>query len=215
MNREPKEDLECVVSDEYANGRRLARHLIELGHERIGYIAFESPNYQLRDRLAGIRAELVSAGLDTSGILVGVRGCCMVDLAEQILNHSPRVTGVICFHRGAYDAMSHVALRRGIKVPEELSICYFASPWQVILSDYRPTAMEVAESEIGVTAVRRLAQLMKGESLSPISPIAGTLRAGWTTSRPGEPWAEGIERCRHEQGQCLYSYRTENWIKHI
>jgi DNA-binding LacI/PurR family transcriptional regulator len=213
MNREKAEGSECVMSDEKANGQIMARHLIELGHEHIGYIVFESPNYQLRDRLIGIRTELEKAGLDTSNILVGPRGCCMVDLAEQILDRKPRVTGVICFHRGAYDAMSHMAMRRGIKVPEELSICYFASPWQVVLSDYRPTVVEVNEAGMGVSAVRRLMQLLKGESLEPAEPVVGNFHLGWTTSRPGEAWAKGVDRCRHEAGQCLYSYRTVNWTK--
>jgi LacI family transcriptional regulator len=213
MNREPQDGIHCVSGDEFGNGRKLAQHLIDLGHRRIGYIGFESPNYQLRDRVAGVRAALTEAGLDTGGILIGPRGCCLVDLAEQILDCGYDVSAVICFHRGGYDAMTHTAMRRGIRVPQQLSICYFSSTWQVVLSDYRPTSVDLAESQIGTIAVHRLVQLIKGETLSPVDRVSGILVPGWTTAAPGQAWAEGVERCRHEAGQCLYSYRTAKWIQ--
>jgi DNA-binding LacI/PurR family transcriptional regulator len=214
MCRNPGQHPHSVVGDEETNGRVLTRHLIELGHRRIGYITFESPNYELKDRCRGVTKELQAAGLDTSNVLVGPRASCLVDLSEQMLNRSPRPTAVVCFHRGAYDAMSHTAMRRGIKVPEELSICYFASPWQLVLSDYRPTALEFAEHEIAVTAVRRLLDLIEGRKpAEEIRPIAGTLRPGWTTAAPGRAWADGIEHCEHDRSKCLYLDRMENWSK--
>ncbi|NLX04805.1 MAG: LacI family transcriptional regulator [Phycisphaerae bacterium] len=212
MNRDQAEHPHSVMSDEEANARMLVRHLIDLGHRRIGYIAFESPNYVLSRRARGVLGELEAAGLDTSGVLIGPRASCMVGLAEALLVPRLRVTAAIGQHRGAYDALSHTALRLGIRVPEELSLAYFASPWQVVLSDYRPTTVEVAEGQMAVRAAARLLALVSGEEISePEPPIAGTLRPGWTTARPGSAWAEGVRRCRHEEGVCLYADRTAHW----
>jgi LacI family transcriptional regulator len=212
MSRNIGQHPHCVVGDEEANGRLLARHLIDLGHRHIGYITFESPNYELQQRYRGIRSELQKAGLDTSALLVGPRAACLVDLAERVLARTPRITAVIGFHRGAYDALSHLAMRRGIKVPEKLSICYFASSWQVAWSDYRPTALETAEHRIAATAVRRLLDLIEGRVPGDgLSPIPGTLRPGWTTAPPGKAWAEGVPRCDHGRGHCQYSDRMEYW----
>ncbi len=216
MSRNPGQHPHCVAGDEEANGRRLTRHLIDLGHRRIGYITFESPNYELQQRCHGVMKELQSAGLDTSNVLVGPRASCLVDLAEQLLDRTPRATAIMGFQRGAYDAISHTAMRRGIKVPEELSICYFASPWQVVISDYRPTVLEIAESQIAVTAVRRLLDLIEGRSpAEELKTIPGILRPGWTTAPPGKPWADGVERCEHDRSKCLYSERKVHWKKSV
>src|SRR3546814_8278996 len=56
--------------DDEGSARRATRHLIDLGHKRIGFIA-GSPEYSLsRWRIDGWTAEMATAGLATGGLLV-------------------------------------------------------------------------------------------------------------------------------------------------
>jgi len=131
---------------------------------------------------------------------------------ERVLDRTPAVTAIMGFHRGTYDAIAHVALRRGIRVPQDLSVAYFATPWQLVISDYRPTALELPEAQIAVAAVRQLLDQIEGrETVDDLAPIPGTLRPGWTTSPPGQPWAGNVNHCDHVNNHCLYAERMEHW----
>src|SRR3546814_8716795 len=56
--------------DDEGSARRATRHLIDLGHKRIGFIA-GSPEYSLsRWRIDGWTAEMATAGLATGELLV-------------------------------------------------------------------------------------------------------------------------------------------------
>src|SRR3546814_6245941 len=56
--------------DDEGSARRATRHLIDVGHKRIGFIA-GSPEYSLsRWRIDGWTAEMATAGLATGGLLV-------------------------------------------------------------------------------------------------------------------------------------------------
>lgn len=80
------------------------------------------------------------------------------------------------------------------------------------IQDYRATAMVIPESKMAVTAVRRLLDVMAGRiPEGGAAPIVGKFEPGWTTSRPGEAWAPGVERCRHEDAVCIYRQRMEGW----
>jgi LacI family transcriptional regulator len=205
MNRIPEEGISCVSCDERENGRMLARHLIELGHTRIVYLGSDSPHYSAVRRFVGIRETLCEAGLETGGLMKCSRHGCINQYVEELLDRETRPMAVICYHENIYDTLVQHCCRRGIRIPENLSVCYFASRWEVLWRDYQATRLEVPEKKMAVRAVNRLLHLIGGkerdESLD--QPIPGVLYPGWTTSRPGEPWPQGIARCEHDKGICV------------
>jgi len=205
MNRIPEGDVLCVPCDEVANGRMAARHLIELGHARIGYIGIDSPHYSASQRVDGIRESLSERNLDTGSLIVASRHTCMNQVVEDFLDQQDRPSAVICFHSNAFDTLVHHCCRRGIRIPEDLSVSYFASRWEVLWKDYQATRLEVPEKEMATRAVRRLLAAIEGDKEAGVGeePITGILHPGWTTSRPGEPWAQGVARCEHDKGICV------------
>ncbi len=207
MNRIPREGISCVNCDDRENAGILARHLIGLGHTRIGYIGIESPHHSAGQRFEGVREALCMAGLDTRALFAGSRHGCMNQFVEEFLDQKDRPTAVICFHGNAFDTLVQHCCRRGIRIPEDISVCYFASRWEVLWKDYQATRLEVPEKEMAVRAVRRLLAAVQGqeESEGEDQPIRGVLHPGWTTSRPGEPWSNGVTRCEHDKGICVIS----------
>src|SRR3546814_5355633 len=60
----------ALTMDDEGSAQLATRHLIDLGHRRIGFIA-GSPEYNLSGwRVEGWREEMEAAGLDADGLLV-------------------------------------------------------------------------------------------------------------------------------------------------
>lgn len=130
-------DVPSVGVDERAAGELATQHLISLGHERIGFVA--GPEHYLPTQLkAGGRASaLAQAGLDADGLVAyaefGLQGGGHA-LAELLERPDPP-TAVICSSDVMAIGVLHEAARRGLRVPDELSVVGFdgieASKWSV------------------------------------------------------------------------------------
>lgn len=63
-------EMDSVSMDNHRAGYLATRHLIELGHRRIGYISGATPTMSRRDRLEGYRAALTEAGINADPNLI-------------------------------------------------------------------------------------------------------------------------------------------------
>jgi LacI family transcriptional regulator, repressor for deo operon, udp, cdd, tsx, nupC, and nupG len=118
-----------VRIDDQAAARCAVRHLIDLGHRRIGFIGFD-PEDRLYtstpgDRLVGYRSELAAAGLPADPALEGVGGFTVrggLAAAEQLLRLPEPPTALFA----ASDEMAMGAVRAarqaGLRVPEDVSV---------------------------------------------------------------------------------------------
>lgn len=61
--RLPLANADVLLSDSYARGCLLTRHLLEQGFERIGFIGGRAGVSSLEDRLSGYRDAITAAGL--------------------------------------------------------------------------------------------------------------------------------------------------------
>ena len=114
--------------DNLEGGRLAARHLIELGHRRIAFIAGDADHPDANDRLRGYRQALEEAGLSFEpGLVVPgeyheVSGLLAVD---RLLETRQRFTAIFA----ANDQMASGAAlglhRRSLRVPEDVSLVGF------------------------------------------------------------------------------------------
>jgi DNA-binding LacI/PurR family transcriptional regulator len=161
-------DVPSVGVDEQAAGELATRHLIELGHRRIGFVA--GPEHYLPTRLkaAGRETALRAAGLEPDGLVAygefDVPGGRQALL--ELLDRSEPPTAVIC----SSDVMAIGALQgaydRGLSVPGDLSVVGFdgiASEW----TQPRLTTIAQPIAEIADTAVDALRRLI-GEPSRPL-----------------------------------------------
>jgi DNA-binding LacI/PurR family transcriptional regulator len=159
----PAVDTPSVGVDERAAGEIATQHLIDLGHERIGYAAGLEHYLPTQLKAAGRHAVLAAAGLDGDGLTAygdfstkgGERALA------QLLDLDDPPTAVICSSDMMAIGALHEAARRGIKVPDELSIVGFdgidATNWTVP----ELTTVEQPIEQIADTAVQTLLTLMK------------------------------------------------------
>lgn len=145
----PPAGMSVVRIDDYAAAAAMTRHLLGLGHRRIGFIC-GNPNQTASDqRLQGYRSalgeaeiafdpELVVPGLFTyrSGLVA----------AETLLDLDLRPTAIFASNDDMAAATVAVAHRRHLEVPGDLTVCGFddtdfaRSIWPELTTIHQPIA---------------------------------------------------------------------------
>jgi DNA-binding LacI/PurR family transcriptional regulator len=181
-------DVPSVGVDERAAGEIATQYLIELGHERIGFVA--GPEHYLPTQLkaAGRSTVLAAAGLDDAPSLTAHADFSTEGggrALAKLLSQPAPPTGVICSSDMMAIGALHAAARLGVRVPEELSIVGFdgidAANWTIP----ELTTVEQPIAQIADTAVQTLQTLIEqpGRPL-PSSYFRPILRVRNTTAPP-------------------------------
>lgn len=149
-----KADL--VISDNVGGGELVARHLLELGHRRIGLIAGPKHAATSRDRERGFRAILEEAGLPLDESLRregrfsyhSGYGLCLELLREE---HPP--SAIFCQTDMIALGAMNAAAKLGVEVPHRLSIVGFddveMASWEIFgLTTVRQPIARMAEAGV-------------------------------------------------------------------
>ncbi|MGE3286814.1 MAG: LacI family DNA-binding transcriptional regulator [Pseudonocardia sp.] len=206
------EGVDRVGVDDEAAMLGLARHLVGLGHRRVGVICMRlGPQRQdgladaarqahttypvQRARLAGLRTGLAEAGVDWADVPVVERFEHSVDAGvsgvAELLAHRPEVTAVVCTSDIlALGALRH-ATQRGLAVPGDLTITGFDGVPEAVRAGLTTVRQPVREK--GRVAGELL--LERGERNRPRRVILPTELVVGTTSgapRQAERWFSGL-----------------------
>jgi DNA-binding LacI/PurR family transcriptional regulator len=123
----PSLDVPDITVDEHLAGHTAARHLLELGHRRIGFVSGPSRALPSRLKRAGWAAALEEAGVEPAAELVAHGSFSAEGGAEAMsrLLDGPQPTAVLC----SSDVMALGAMgeakRRGLSTPEDISVVGF------------------------------------------------------------------------------------------
>lgn len=154
-------DVDRAIADNYEGGRLAGRHLLELGHQRIGVIRGPSNTSTSRDRDAGFAAVMAEEGLKVEEPLVREGSYSHqsgYQHARELLRLRDRPTAIFCGNDiiglGAIDAASSL----GIKIPSEVSIVGFddvpMAAWEV----FQLTTVRQPLADMASAAARMLAE---------------------------------------------------------
>ncbi|MGA1836645.1 LacI family DNA-binding transcriptional regulator [Herbiconiux sp. 11R-BC] len=124
MQATPRTGLATVGADQYHGARNAVRHLVELGHRRIGHLAGPGDVVDARERERGWRDELAASGLPARAIGVGDwtpssgyrigRECELDDLTALFVGNDQMAMGVV-----------HALSDRHLSVPGDMSVIGF------------------------------------------------------------------------------------------
>ena len=151
-------DVPSVSVDERHAGILSTRHLISLGHERIGFVAGPADYLPTREKAAGREEALRHAGLEPDGLVA--HGDFTLEggrrAARKLLQRDDRPTGLICSSDVIAIGVVQEARELGLRVPEDVSVVGFdgieAASWV-----YPPlTTVEQPIDQIASTAVELL-----------------------------------------------------------
>lgn len=166
-------DVTEINSDDTDGMRQIVEHLVELGHRRLGFIAFE--NYQ---PFTIVRRNSFLATGRKCGLALGEEACINTDYDEnrhpfdrtedmvmKLLTTPDRPTAIACNCDEIAMLVLRAALRIGMKVPEQLSVVGFGNlPLGVFA--YPPlTSLERPYAGMGAAAIKHLLDGNSGQSL--------------------------------------------------
>ncbi len=168
-----------IVPDDYHGATLAMRHLIDLGHRRVGYISGPENWHTSRGRLAGYRDELARQGITFDPVLVqpgdwefdaGYAG------ARRLLELAERPTAVFATN----DVMALGAIYglqdAGLAVPADIGVVGYDN--RDFTKIFRPqiTTVSLPAYEMGRTAAERLlTQITHGKSDFEEIKITGQL----------------------------------------
>lgn len=119
----------CAVSiDDFRAAYEMTRHLLSLGHLRIGFITGHPNQTASARRLAGFRAAMAQAGLEVPDELIA-QGMFNyrsgLDAAEILLGQEQRPSAIFASNDDMAAATVAIAHRLGLDVPGDLTVAGF------------------------------------------------------------------------------------------
>jgi len=185
----------------------LTRHLIQLGHRRIGTILGHPRHRSSERRRAGYEAALVAHGIEPDRSLQweGRRDLeSAIAVVERALDAHPRITALFAASDDIAAAVIGVVARgRGIEVPRALSVCAFDD--SEIASKMFPQLTTVRQpvAEMVRWGVRQLAAELHALHDGRSPPIQKALLEHRLMFRDSDapPDAGAVEAARHAVGK--------------
>ncbi|MFN7165061.1 MAG: LacI family DNA-binding transcriptional regulator [Hyphomonas sp.] len=117
-----------VSMDDELAAAELTDYLVSLGHQRIGFIAGPGDHPQARLREAGFRSAMARHGLQAEPALMA-QGSFHFDsglrAAETLLSAKDLPTAIFAGNDDMAAAVLAVAYRKGIRIPQDLSVAGF------------------------------------------------------------------------------------------
>ena len=159
--------LPSVHSDNLAGAITATRHLLELGHRRIGFLAGRPDLESARQREQGYCRALSDAGLpvDTNLIRVGDYELEMSqEPARQLLTLDDRPTAVFAANDLSAMQTMHVARTLGLAIPHDVSVVGFDNIPESALIEPPLTTIDQSIQEMGRRAVELLIAVIEGET---------------------------------------------------
>jgi LacI family transcriptional regulator len=162
----------ALSMDEERAAAAATRHLVELGHKRIGFIS-GSREYSLSARrVSGWRAEMKRQQLTTSHLLA--KGDFSfesgLDASRALLNLEEPVTAIIASNDRMALAALAVAEERGLEIPRDFSLISFDNTPVVRFTRPALTAVDQPVAALTALAVEMIIRRQRAEEL-PKQPL--------------------------------------------
>jgi LacI family transcriptional regulator len=161
-----------ISAAHFSGARAVTRHLIELGHRRIGVIT-GPPDWRTRDdRVGGHHAALAEAGVLGDPDLVRYGEPAVktgVWAGGELLDLRPRPSAVVCFNDKVAVGVLEAAAARGLRVPTDLSVAGFDDIDVSRATTPRLTTVRQPLQEMGRTAVTMLMRQLDGHAHEALS----------------------------------------------
>ena len=161
-----------ISAAHFSGARAVSRHLVDLGHRRIGVITGPPSWHSRDDRVGGHLAALSEVGMLGDPELMrhgepatktGLRA------GGELLDQRPRPTAIVCFNDKVAVGVLEAAKARGLRVPEDLSVAGFDDIDVSRAATPRLTTVRQPLQEMGRTAVTMLMRQLDGHAHEALS----------------------------------------------
>jgi LacI family transcriptional regulator len=133
VRRMPDSDMDTIVFEDQAGSEVATRHLIDLGHRRIGYIGGDVDHCSNYDRWQGFLKAQREAGIDIDEDLIKlgtVKSMWGTVATPDLLNLPEPPTALYVASNGLMPGVMRVLRQYGIRIPDQISlICFDDVDW--------------------------------------------------------------------------------------
>jgi LacI family repressor for deo operon, udp, cdd, tsx, nupC, and nupG len=161
-------DLPTVRIDDRLVAELAVAHLAGLGHRHIAHIAGSSDSQVAGERIAGFRAAMLKHVGQPDALVVrgGYSHDAGREAMECLLDSGERPTAVFCVNDAAALGAIQGCRRRGLRIPEDISIVGVDDIELAAASDPPLTTVHQNRYEIGASAMRMLIGLLQRRQLA-------------------------------------------------
>jgi LacI family transcriptional regulator len=184
----PPDGIPCVSAMHASGAKQATEHLLQLGHRRIAALAGADGWYATEERLLGFRAAMAGAGILPDPELIAysdwqIRGG--ETAAEKLLSHPDPPTAIFGFNDNVAIGALNAARRRGLRVPDDVSIVGFDDTFQSRIVWPQLTTVRQPLQELGRTGVSLLMRLLEGQRVEALRmELSTTLVVRASTAPP-------------------------------
>lgn len=184
-------NADAVLLHNHQGGYAAAKHLIDLGHTRIGLITASPVDHVTAERQEGFAQALTEAGIPVDPRLISSGNEAREEggyrATMELLSQRPRPTALFAVNNVRTLGMLRAIKQLGLRVPDQVSVVGFDdSPWLSLLTPPLTTIRQPIY-EMGAEAVRLLMKRISGGMDEPPieTRIAPTFVQRDSTASPG------------------------------
>jgi len=222
--RLPESPVPWVACDNKDGSVQAVRHLVKLGHQRLGFIGGPLSSPDLQERVQGYSESVKDAGLTFDDSLVvdcplGEDPERVKPIALQLLRRPDRPTALVCGSDGIAVAVMEAAWESGLSVPDDLAVTGFDDSecaTQVLpnLTTVRQPVKEIATTAFYLAACAAVGQEMPATGTwqvdLPVSLIVRDSCGAAASSHEDSDEAQGAD-AREQAAR----YRTERHMRQL
>ncbi len=179
-----------VEAEDLAASLSITRHLLELGHRRIAFLAGPQSAPWAAERLAGYQKALRDAGVAPDDRLIFNSGTTVDEGAKtalQFIGERSDATALQAVNDMVAIGAANTLLNQGVQIPGDLSVAGFGN---VLVSEFFRvplTTVRQPKFRLGEVALNQLLRLIRGEPAETLRiPAEIVIRASTGRVRPVE-----------------------------
>lgn len=168
----PGLETDYIVIDHERGAYNAVRHLLELGHRRIGYISGPPGLYTEAMRFRGYRRALIDYGIEPDDRLVREGGYKIEDgyRAALSLLGEERPTAIFCFNDMEAIGVLQAAKQLGLRIPDDLALVGTDDIQIAPILEVPLTTSSFPKDRVGRAAVDLLIEQIRAEEKSMPRP---------------------------------------------
>jgi LacI family transcriptional regulator len=163
-------EMPAVVADNYRGGYIATKHLLSLGHRRIGCIARPVRLSHSRERVQGYQTALKDAGIAFDERLVAAGGYRLengYEAIQYLLGLEDPPTAVFTYNDIMAIGATRALRERGMDVPRDFSVVGYDDIPDAAYTCPALTTVRQAKYEMGAKGIELLFKIMDGEIVDP------------------------------------------------
>jgi len=194
INNQSSEDHQySIYHDDLHGSRQVMKHLIKLGHKRIGYLGYSHAGRTDLKRMSGYQEQMQAAGLPINeGYVIEADSSdlhCGETLAQKFLSLPQPPTAIFCFNDLLAIGLMHGLQEKGIHIPGEISVAGFDNITYSAYTNPPLTTFDQHKRSIGIKAAELILSILydNQEQVTDtrIQLLQGSLLVRKSTSTPG------------------------------